>query len=80
MKAFKAYGTDAHVTASTPRAAALRFFNEHPTKRKCNVVEGTVDGRFFTVEYGRYSEGKWPLSFKEVTKKTALELPDEPAA
>lgn len=77
MKAYRAHGTDGHATASTPRAAALAFFAKYPTKRKCDVIEGAYDGQFFTVSYGRVSEGRWPASWKDVTKKTMNDLPDE---
>ena len=77
MKAYKAYGTDGHVTADTPRNAALAFFAKYPSKRKCDVIEGTYDGLFFTITYGRRSEGKWPASWKDLTKKTANNLPEQ---
>lgn len=77
MKAYQAYAKGAQTKAKdSPRAAAVAFFEQHPTRRKCDVIEGTVDGAFFTISYGRASEGKWPSSWKDVTKKTAGELPD----
>lgn len=79
MKAFQAYAGGSSVTRETPKQAAMAFFEQNPGKRKCNVVEGTVDGRFFTVKYGRASMGEWPQSFKDVTKKMAATLPDTPA-
>ena len=75
MKEFQAYAKGNTVTAPTPRAAALAFFERFPDKRKCNIIEGKTDGHFFTVTYGRASEGQWPQSFKDVTKKTATALP-----
>ena len=76
-KAFQAYATTGFsVTAPTARQAARLFFERFPTKRKCNVIEGVADDYFFTVTYGRRSDGNWPESFKDVTKKTALGLPD----
>jgi hypothetical protein len=77
MKAFQAYGTDGtRVTRPTPKEAAIAFFEQNEGKRKCNVVEGKVDGHFFTVSYGRASAGNWPQSWKNVTKKSAQELPE----
>jgi len=69
-KAYRASGTGCGVTASTPREAAAAFFNTWPNKRKCDIVEGESDGGFFSVRYGRASEGEWPQSWKDVTKKT----------
>lgn len=74
---FKAYAKDCHLTRATPQAAALAFFETFPNKRKCNIIQGVTDGPFFTVTYGRKSSGNWPQSWKNVTKKTALNLPDE---
>ena len=77
MKAYQAYGADSSTfTADTPRKAALGFFSAFPNKRKCNVIEGETDGIFFTVRYGRKSEGQWPSYYKDVTKKAAADLPD----
>lgn len=77
-KEFRAYADKATSTYSpSPRDAALAFFAANPTKRKCALVEGTRDGYFFTVAYGRASTGDWPRSFKDVTKKTATTLPAE---
>lgn len=75
MKAFQAHGTAGSRTAETPRAAAQAYFDSFPSSRKCNVVEGETDGNFFTVRYGRKSEGDWPQSFRDVTKKSAADLP-----
>lgn len=58
--------------ADTPRGAALNFFNAHPDKRKCSVIEGWSDGECFIVKYGN----PWPKSWRDVTKKTAADLPD----
>lgn len=74
--AFQAYGNGSTVTRGTARGAAEAFFKENPTKRKCNVIEGEVNGNFFTVTYGRKSDGQWPQSFKDVTKKQVQDLPD----
>lgn len=74
MKAFQAHGTAGKVTATTAKEAAIAYFEAFPKSRKCNVIEGTVDGQFFTVHYGRHSEGKWPESYKDVTKKQVATL------
>lgn len=74
--AFQAYAAGCQVTAPTPRQAALAFFERFPNKRKCNVIEGVTDGPFFVVSYGSRSNGHWPKSFKDVTKKTAPTLED----
>lgn len=76
MKAFQAYAKESRVTRDTPRDAAIAFFEKYPNKRKCSVIEGETDGQFFTISYGRASEGNWPASWKDVTRKTALELPE----
>jgi len=68
---FRASAKGCAVIADTPQAAAIQFFNEFPSRRKCDVIEGVKDGHFFTVSYGK----PWPKSWKDVTKKTAAELP-----
>lgn len=73
-KAFQATGKAGSVVRQTAREAAVAYFESFPTSRKCNVVEGHTDGPFFVITYGRKSEGKWPLSFKDVTKKQAHTL------
>jgi hypothetical protein len=75
-KAFQAHAKGTTFTAATPRAAAVGFFERYPDRRKCNVIEGTVDGPFFSIRYGRKSAGEWPQSWSDVTKKTAPTLPD----
>lgn len=75
MRAFQAYGKAGRVTAGTPREAAARYFAEFPTSRKCNIVEGKAEGRFFTVSYGRASNGEWPSNWKDVSKNTVAKLP-----
>lgn len=76
MNAFQAYATGGiKVIRPTAKEAALAFFEQNQGKRKCNVIQGTTDDHFFTVKYGRVSEGNWPQSWKDVTKKTALDLP-----
>ena len=77
MKAYQAYAHECRVTKDTPRQAADAFFAQYPNKRKCSVIEGELDGHFFTVSYGRASEGKWPASWKDVTKKAVADLPNE---
>lgn len=76
VKAFQAYGNAGKVTRATAKEAAVAYFETFPKSRKCDVTEGTVDGNFFTVRYGRASEGDWPQSFKDVTKKQAATLGD----
>lgn len=76
MKEFRAYSKHGAVCAATPKAAALAFFEKFPNARKCDIIEGKSDGHFFSVTYGRASNGEWPQSFKEVTKKTAQTLPE----
>ena len=78
MSAYQAYGKAGRVTRDTPRAAALAYFDSFPSSRKCNVVQGKKDGEFFTVTYGLASDGQWPTSYKDVTKKTAGDLPAWP--
>lgn len=73
---FQAYGTAGKAYGDTPRAAAMRYFADNPKSRKCNVTEGTRDGAFFTVRYGRSSAGEWPYSARDVTKRMAAQLPD----
>ena len=74
---YQAYGTGGErVTAPTPLLAAKTFFIAFPNKRKCDVIQGERKNGFFTVTFGRSSEGKWPKSFRDVTKKTAADLPD----
>ena len=68
MKAFQAYAKGNKVTANTPKAAAQKFFDTFPTRRKCNIVQGKTDGHFFVVTYGRVSTGERPYSAKDVTK------------
>ena len=71
MKAYQAYSSiHGNVTADTAKQAALLFFEKFPKARKCNIVQGTTDGRFFTVTYGRASTGEWPESYKDITRKT----------
>lgn len=76
MKAFQAYGPAGKVTRDTAKQAAVAYFETFPRSRKCDVIEGTVDGHFFTIRYGRASEGDWPQSYKDVTKKQAATLGD----
>lgn len=74
--AFRASSKHGGVTASTPREAAQLHFEKFPQSRKCDVIQGTVDGHFFTVAYGRASLGQWPTSWKDVTKKNIDSLPN----
>lgn len=72
--AFQAYGNAGKVTAETAKEAATKYFEQFPISRKCNVIEGKIDGNFFTISYGRASSGEWPKSYKDVTKKQASTL------
>lgn len=75
-KEYQAYTSGGfRVTAATPRLAAIEFFEKFPTKRKCSIVEGVTDGHFFTVRYGRSSEGDWPFSVRDISKKDIPSLP-----
>ncbi len=74
-KAFQAYSPHGTCVAATPKEAAKRHFTLYPSARKCNVTEGYDDGFFFTVVYGRKSDGEWPGRWKDVTKKTIETLP-----
>lgn len=71
MKVFQAYGTGDSVYGDTPQEAALSYFLANPRSRKCSVVQGTREGAFFTVAYGRASEGNWPESYRDITRKQA---------
>lgn len=66
MNAFQARGTNGSVIAPTAKEAAILFFAEYPKARKCDINEGTQDGRFFEVAYGR---NVTTLKLKDVTKK-----------
>lgn len=75
MKSFQAYAKESRVTRDTPRAAAIAFFEKYPNKRKCDVTTGEIDEGFFTMTFNLRSR-EMPRSWKDVTKKTALELPE----
>lgn len=77
MQAFQAYATGGtSVVKDSPKDAAIAFFEQNPGKRKCSVIQGKQDGHFFTVAYG-LARGGMPSSWKDVTKKTAQDLPDQ---
>jgi hypothetical protein len=74
---FKASGTAGKTNStigSSPYNAALSFFLTNPSARKCSIIEGVQDGAFFTVDY---TPGRWPRSYKDVTKAQAKDLPKE---
>lgn len=75
--AFQAYASSKyrHVTADSPRAAADKFFEENPRARKCDIVEGTADGMFFTRAIRLNAKGQPARSFMDVTKAKIAELP-----
>lgn len=56
---YMAYANDCKVIAPAALDAATEFFNKWPTKRKCDISEGTIDGHFFTVAYGRNAGKHW---------------------
>jgi hypothetical protein len=77
MKAYRASDSKGSgFTALTPKQAAIKFFTNFPTKRKCDIIEGESKDGFFTVTFGRASEGQWPQQYKEITKKMIDSLPD----
>lgn len=76
MKEFQAYGKAGSANATSAQLAAKLYFEKFPSSRKCNVIQGKTDGHFFTVTYGKNSDGEWPLSFKDVTKKSLSGLPE----
>jgi hypothetical protein len=80
MKAYRASANGSGFTAPTPRQAAIKFFTSFPTKRKCDIIEGEANDGFFTVKFGRASEGEWPQSWKAITKKQIDTLPDSEGA
>lgn len=74
-KVFMAQGVQAKFVAHTPRAAAEGFFKANPTKRKCDIIEGSQDGSgFFTIAFSAHSR---PRQWKDVTKSVASTLPDD---
>lgn len=74
--AFQAHGAAGSVVRPTAKEAAIAYFEAYPKSRKCSVIEGSFDGHFFTVRYGRASLGQWPQSYKDVTKANAATLGD----
>lgn len=76
QKAFKASKNGSNVTADTPRAAAQKFFATYPKARKCHVFQGEIEVHG-GVEYfvQRITGGTSNLFWKDVTKKTAGDLP-----
>lgn len=70
--AFQAYANGDTCTADTPRDAATAFFERFPNRRKCNLIEGKINGSFFEVVYDPKA---WPKSYKNVTKKIIPTLP-----
>jgi len=71
MSTFQAYAKGhKKVYGATPRVAQGSFFLVNPKARKCNIIEGEIDGKFFVVSF---SAGKRTRSFKDVTRKTVLE-------
>jgi hypothetical protein len=73
---YQARGKAGRVTRATPRQAALDYFAQFPASRKCDVQEGKSEGGFFTVTFTITDRSTWPQHWDDVTKKTALALPD----
>lgn len=73
QKAYRATGSQGGRTADTPRAAAVAYFAAFPKSRKCDVMEGTSDGAFFTVLLSRLSTAK---QWKNITPKSVDSLPN----
>lgn len=76
--AYQAYANGYRTTKPTPRQAAEKFFQDNPTRRKCDVQEGESEGGFFTVKLSLVA-GKKSSRWKDVTKKTVATLPDTEA-
>ena len=74
--AWKAAGNAGHLTGPTARAAAQAYFERYPNSRKCSVFSGWLDGEFFIMRFGKISEGDWPTTYRDVTKKTVNDLPE----
>lgn len=74
--AWKACGKAGHVTEPTARKAAQTYFERFPKSRKCSLFSGWLDGGFFFMRFGKISEGDWPTSYRDVTKKTVNDLPE----
>lgn len=75
MNKYQAYSKGAiSKIAENPRGAALAFFESNPNKRKCNIIEGKLEGGFFVVTYEMRKPGGMPRSYSDVTKKSALTL------
>lgn len=70
--AFQAHAQGDQVVGDSAKEAAIKFFQNFPNRRKCNIIEGKADGFFFSVEYG---PGCSPRSFKDITKKMIDTLP-----
>ncbi len=70
--AFQAYANGDTCTSETPKAAAIAFFEQFPNRRKCNLIEGKINGAFFEVTYDPKA---WPKSYKNITKKMISTLP-----
>lgn len=72
--AFQAYAESNNCTHETAQGAVIAFFQQFPKRRKCNIIEGKIDGSFFSVAYGPNNR---PRSFKDVTKKMIDTLPTD---
>jgi hypothetical protein len=83
VRAFRAYAGQKYFSkvADTPRQAAKTFFEANPSARKCDVTAGEIETtggvEFFVSRFGNRFAGGMPQSWKEITKKTVDNLPDE---
>jgi hypothetical protein len=75
MKAFQAYASGARVTEPNARAAARKFFETYPTRRKCDIIEGEADEHRFTVRISLLAGNKLQ-SWRDITKKQVETLPE----
>ena len=48
VKVFKASGNAGHVTRETAKEAAIAYFEEFPKSRKCNIIQGEIEGEFLS--------------------------------
>ena len=71
---FRASFGNVSAYGETPLEACENFFSQFPSKRKCNVIAGSRDGKFFTVTYGLRSAGQWPFSVDGVTRRNMKEI------
>ena len=74
VTSFRATGANgAYSYGDTPRQAAERFFERFDTRRKCDVIEGRIEGHFFSVTFRRGDQR--PQRWENVTKAGVSKLP-----